>query len=516
MNFDDYLKNSFEKEPFEFNEEYWIHAQDLLNKERRRRRNRRLVFWGSIFLIVLSIIGIVLHRIYKKTEGNPIEIKSTLEPTSIISSSLNSSSSEVEVASSAKSIEKTLPALSETSAEEGENWAANQLSSSEALSSQEFSSEEFSSEEFSSEEGSAKESSSDDPSADELSTSEPIRVASSAKSIENTLPALSETSAEEGENWAANQLSSSEALSKEEESYIENSGSNSPWRFLSELYSEFEDSKADFIDESLETTVTNKENVFSLLPLLSFSPILSNKEVSFESPTTVGRIPTIRGRWYLGLEVMNLPALSQVEGTFNEMGISFNRWIPIKGRVFLETGIVFRGRTGDFLASVTTLQTSFDFGYMEDRFTLRPQIFYTANCPITIGVFKDKYQFSAGILLSGLMGAWGVNELQTYNAQEPDATGNREIIGKGWLDTGGLRKLNLSYLVGYKIQLLPSVQFGLFAEFRNRDWITQGYGRELSPNNMEGQSPDPSALSVYRNISLGASVRYSFPLKRRL
>ena len=341
-------------------------------------------------------------------------------------------------------------------------------------------------------------------------------MASSAKSIENTLPALSETSAEEGENWAANQLSSSEALSKEEESYIENSGSNSPWRFLSELYSEFEDSKADFIDESLETTVTNKENVFSLLPLLSFSPILSNKEVSFESPTTVGRIPTIRGRWYLGLEVMNLPALSQVEGTFNEMGISFNRWIPIKGRVFLETGIVFRGRTGDFLASVTTLQTSFDFGYMEDRFTLRPQIFYTANCPITIGVFKDKYQFSAGILLSGLMGAWGVNELQTYNAQEPDATGNREIIGKGWLDTGGLRKLNLSYLVGYKIQLLPSVQFGLFAEFRNRDWITQGYGRELSPNNMEGQSPDPSALSVYRNISLGASVRYSFPLKRRL
>jgi hypothetical protein len=449
MNFDDFLKNSFEKEPFEFNEEYWIQVQALLDKEKRKRRIRRAALWGSLLLFLLTLLGLFLRNKGVARQEN------------------NTSLQSVEVVMAKEVLPALEPLQSAEVAEQGK------LATAEGP------------------DGAAGSMESSNKEAVKIET-ERILTQSAEVAEQGKLAAAEGSDGEAGSMESSNK----EAVKIETERILTQSAEEVPLAL-----------------EPLR--IVNTE--YFLLPVLDREGVLS---LHYEEQTypigSIGRIPTRSGRWYMGLEFMNLPSLGQGEGTFNELGFSVLRWIPLSGNLFLETGLGLRGRTGDFNPSVTTLQTSFDFGYIEDRYTLRPQVFYTANLPLVFGYAKDKFQFTAGILCSGLLGAWGVNELQIYNAQEQGVVPSSEVLQQGWLETKGFSTFNISYLLGYKVHVLPSVQFGLFAEFRNRDWITQGYGRKLSPQDLEGLVPDPTALPSYRNISLGASLRYSFTSKPRI
>jgi hypothetical protein len=537
MNFDDFLKNSFEKEPFEFNEEYWIQAQVLLDKEKRKRRIRRLAILGSLLFFLLTLIGLFLRNqrgvsqnslpkeprvefavveeampdleanqsveaVEKGKVSNAMGRDAQSESKEVLNTKVDSKEVEAVKAESSAPIDVTaeiLQAGSESALAESEAFAEAQIES-------------------------------DEIEAVMAESSAPIDVKA------EILQAGSESALAESEAFAEAQIESDEieAVMAESSAPIdvkaeilqaEGAGSESALA-ESEAFpeaqiesDEIEAVMAESNEEApmgLGSTPRVKADYF-LLPLLDNSWVLSLQEGVDNQPlASIGRIPSRPGKWSVGFDVMNLPSLGQGEGTFNELGFSLLRWIPLKGKLFLETGMGLRGRTGDFAPSVTTFQTSYGFGYIEDRFTLRPQVFYTAHLPFLLGYSKDRYQFTAGILCSGLLGAWGVNELQTYNAQEPGVRPATEILQQGWLDTQGFRSLNISYLLGYKVYVLPSIQFGLFAEFRNRDWIAQGYGRQLSTQNVEGVVPDPTALPSYRNVSLGASLRYFFTLKPRL
>jgi hypothetical protein len=490
MNFDDFLKNSFEKEPFEFNEEYWIQVQALLDKEKRKRRIRRAALWGSLLLFLLTLLGLFLRNKGVARQEN------------------NTSLQSVEVVMAKEVLPALEPLQSAEVAEqgklataEGPDGAAGSMESSNKEAVKIETERILAQSAEVAEQGKLATAEGPDGAAGSMESSNKEAVKIETERILTQSAEVAEQgklAAAEGSDGEAGSMESSnkEAVKIETERILTQSAEEVPLAL-----------------EPLR--IVNTE--YFLLPVLDREGVLS---LHYEEQTypigSIGRIPTRSGRWYMGLEFMNLPSLGQGEGTFNELGFSVLRWIPLSGNLFLETGLGLRGRTGDFNPSVTTLQTSFDFGYIEDRYTLRPQVFYTANLPLVFGYAKDKFQFTAGILCSGLLGAWGVNELQIYNAQEQGVVPSSEVLQQGWLETKGFSTFNISYLLGYKVHVLPSVQFGLFAEFRNRDWITQGYGRKLSPQDLEGLVPDPTALPSYRNISLGASLRYSFTSKPRI
>lgn len=427
-NLDKYFRDNLNDRKFEFKDEYWLGAQQLLEADERRRKRRGLFWWFGGGLALLGLVSLGWVILSEKGSGEPT--------TKIVSNSTNPAPATI----------VTAPILEEKNTTD----TGVQTESSEAKAAKIHS---------------GKTLQNHQPPTRKTIDNQQITNKKSRSLFLNTTNNNTQTN--QGKTSQSNALNNGAVATEIGSSQLAQQPSTGGQAQNENLTT----SVSENTDLGLVRQTT--PDFLAILPAFVRGDF-GKKDLATSTQPTKIEVAKQR-KLHFGLTASGLfrPGIGGGEKTLLGFRIGPAIRLELREGWYIGTGLAYQRRSGSFEATQLATARNYRFGLELDTLLLRPNSLHYLSVPLLLGWQHNQHQLEAGLQLDYLTGVHG--ESGSYQRQGEPPVKHFTTEETGWIATDGYRRITPTAQVGYRYLLGKNWSVGVSANFTIGGILDSGF-----------------------------------------